>query len=91
MIRYFYLWSLLLFSFGAMAQSSAILEAYVQEGLQNNLSLKQEGLEIRKVNEAIVQAKSLFLSKSQLQPHLLLGRRWTEIGLSCRRLTESSL
>lgn len=78
MIRTIYLGLLILYSIGAAAQSSAILEAYVQEGLQNNLSLKQEGLEIQKVNEAIVQAKSLFYPKVSFNPTYSLaagGRR----------------
>ncbi len=63
MIRQYYLLLLLLSGLGTMAQQSAILEGYVQEGLQNNLALKQEGLEIRKANEAIQQAKALFYPK----------------------------
>ena len=52
---------LLFLTYGLLkAQNSAVLEGYVQEGLRNNLSLKQETLEIQKAAEAIRQANSLF-------------------------------
>jgi len=60
------------------AQNSAILEEYVQEGLQNNLALKQEGLEIQKATEVIRQAKSLFYPRIAFNPTYSLaagGRR----------------
>jgi len=68
MIRYYYLLLLLLSGFGATAQQSAILDAYVQEGIQNNLALKQEGLEIKKSMETIQQAKALFYPKVSFNP-----------------------
>ena len=52
----------------ASAQKSVILEAYVQEGLANNLSLKQESLEIGKAAEAIRQAKALFYPQATFAP-----------------------
>jgi outer membrane protein len=36
------------------------LERYVEEGLENNVSLKRENLEVKKFLETIKQAKSLF-------------------------------
>jgi outer membrane protein len=78
MIRQYYLLLLLLSGLGTMAQQSAILEGYVQEGLQNNLTLKQEGLEIQKATETIQQAKSLFYPKVAFNPTYSLaagGRR----------------
>jgi outer membrane protein len=48
----------------ASAQSSGVLERYVEEGLKNNLALKQEALELKKSLEVIRQAKALFY------PHL---------------------
>lgn len=78
MIRQCYLLLLLLNGFGTMAQQSAILEGYIQEGLQNNLALKQEGLEIQKATQAIQQAKALFYPKVAFNPTYSLaagGRR----------------
>lgn len=50
----------------------------MQEGLQNNLSLKQEGYEIRRVAESLAQAKSLFYPRVAFNPTYSLaagGRR----------------
>ncbi|WP_229598285.1 TolC family protein [Runella aurantiaca] len=69
---------LLLMSIGIQAQHSAILEEYVQEGLKNNLALKQENLEIQKVLENIQQAKALFYPRVTFAPTYSLaagGRR----------------
>jgi outer membrane protein len=52
----------------AQAQKSGILENYVEEGLQNNLSLHQESLEIKKSVEAIRQAKALFYPRLSFNP-----------------------
>lgn len=41
-------------------QQSAILEEYVQTGLNNNLVLQQQNLDLRKAQEAIRQSKALF-------------------------------
>ncbi|WP_207504907.1 TolC family protein [Telluribacter humicola] len=60
------------------AQHSPILEAYIQEGLQNNLSLRQESLEIAKATENIRQAKALFYPRVTFSPTYSLaagGRR----------------
>ncbi|MFN8346461.1 MAG: TolC family protein [Spirosomataceae bacterium] len=78
MIRYSYLLLLLLSGFRTIAQQSAILETYIQEGLQNNLSLKQENLELQKATETIRQAKALFYPKVSFNPTYSLaagGRR----------------
>ncbi|WP_375447043.1 TolC family protein [uncultured Fibrella sp.] len=58
--------------------TSALLDGYVQEGLQNNLALKQEGLEISRVKESLNQAKSLFYPRVAFNPTYSLaagGRR----------------
>ena len=69
-------------SYGAFAQtdgiSSAILEFYIQEGLKQNLGLKQERLEILKSYENITQAKANFMPKVTFNPTYSLaagGRR----------------
>lgn len=69
---------LLIVSISIQAQHSAILEEYVQEGLKNNLALKQENLEIQKVLETIQQAKALFYPRVTFAPTYSLavgGRR----------------
>jgi outer membrane protein len=52
----------------ASAQKSAILEAYIQEGMNNNLSLMQESLEISKAAEALNQARALFYPQATFAP-----------------------
>lgn len=52
--------SLLLTSLAALAQS-VILDSYIQEGLKNNLQLKQEQLNYERSIENLAQAKALFL------------------------------
>ncbi|MGV3557417.1 TolC family protein [Larkinella arboricola] len=47
---------------------SIILDAYIQEGLQNNLALKQESLEIGRVTESINQARALFYPRLTFNP-----------------------
>ncbi|GAA4417008.1 hypothetical protein GCM10023187_49070 [Nibrella viscosa] len=62
----------------AATQPSPILDVYVQEGLQNNLALKQESLELSRVTESLNQAKSLFYPKVAFNPVYSLaagGRR----------------
>ncbi|MFY7908827.1 MAG: TolC family protein, partial [Emticicia sp.] len=74
---------LLFVSFGAFAQagsvpSSPILESYIQEGLKQNLGLKQERLELLKSAENITQAKANFMPKVTFNPNYTLaagGRR----------------
>lgn len=44
----------------AFAQTSPILEAYIQTGLNNNLALRQQQLDIQQSLEAVRQARSLF-------------------------------
>ena len=60
------------------AQTSSILDGYVQEGLKSNLALRQESLEIGRVAEAINQARSLFYPRVAFNPTYSLaagGRR----------------
>jgi outer membrane protein TolC len=53
------------------AQQSDILESYVQAGISSNLTLKQQDADLRKAQESIRQAKSLFL------PHLAFEANYT--------------
>jgi outer membrane protein TolC len=60
-------------SYGVFAQTSSIssspvLESYIQEGLKQNLGLKQEHLEILKLDENITQAKANFMPKVTFNP-----------------------
>ncbi|MFN4147304.1 MAG: TolC family protein [Runella sp.] len=55
-----------------------VLESYVQRGLQHNLALKQENLEIEKALESIHQARALFFPRITFNPTYSLaagGRR----------------
>jgi outer membrane protein len=61
--------ALLLAGSFAIAQKSLVLETYVKEGLDNNLSLRQETLEIAKASEAIRQAKALFYPQAVFAPN----------------------
>jgi outer membrane protein len=57
---------------------SVVLENYIREGLTNNLSLRQESLDISRVTESINQAKSLFYPRLAFNPTYSLaagGRR----------------
>jgi outer membrane protein len=57
---------------------SAVLNAYIQEGLKSNLALKQESLEVSRVTESITQAKALFYPRLTFNPTYSLaagGRR----------------
>lgn len=47
---------------------SATLERYIRDGLANNLSLKQESMEIGRVTESLNQAKSLFYPRVAFNP-----------------------
>jgi len=63
----------LLFPLTALAQpspvgKSPILEAYIHDGLANNLALRQETLEISRVTESLNQAKSLFYPRIAFNP-----------------------
>lgn len=78
MKRIYFTMFLLAMSMGIQAQHSPILEEYVQEGLKNNLALKQENLEIQKMLENIQQAKALFYPRVTFAPTYSLaagGRR----------------
>ena len=62
----------------APPNQSSVLEGYVREGLANNLSLRQESLEISRVAESLNQAKSLFYPRIAFNPTYSLaagGRR----------------
>ena len=63
----------LLFPLAAAAQTSPILESYIQEGLKQNLGLKQERLEIEKSLENINQAKANFMPKLTFNPNYTLA------------------
>lgn len=46
-----------------LTAQSAVLEAYIQQGLAANLGLQQQNLEVQKAQEAVRQSKSLALPK----------------------------
>jgi outer membrane protein len=76
--RKYLLLALGLLSPALYAQNTTILDGYVQEGLANNLSLRQEGLEISKAAESLRQAKALFYPRVTFAPTYSLaagGRR----------------
>jgi len=50
---------LLIFAFSSLLAQSAVLEAYIQEGLTANLGLKQQSLDIAKAQESVRQSKAL--------------------------------
>ncbi|MBC7777742.1 MAG: TolC family protein, partial [Phycisphaerae bacterium] len=54
---------LLIFALSSLLGQSAILEGYIQEGLNANLGLKQQNLDIAKAQEAVRQAKALGMPK----------------------------
>ncbi len=61
----------------AQAQSP-VLDAYVKEGLQSNLALKQENLELEKSIESLQQARALYLPRMYINATYTLaggGRR----------------
>lgn len=59
---------LFLTPFFSFSQTSLILESYIEEGLKQNLGLKQERLEIEKSAENITQAKANFMPKVTFSP-----------------------
>jgi outer membrane protein len=62
----------------AYAQTPSVLESYVQQSLENNLSLRQEQLEISKSAQSLRQAKALFYPRVTFAPTYSLaagGRR----------------
>jgi outer membrane protein len=67
-----------LFTGEANAQPLPVLDGYVREGLQNNLALRQESLDVSRVAEGLVQAKALFYPRLTFNPTYSLaagGRR----------------
>jgi len=48
-------------SFGTTRAQNSVLDAYIQEGLKNNLQLQQEQLNYERSMENLAQAKALFL------------------------------
>ena len=50
------------------APQSTILDGYIREGLANNLGLRQESLDIRRVTESLNQARSLFYPRLAFNP-----------------------
>ena len=60
------------------APPSTVLDEYIREGLANNLGLRQESLDIRRVTESLNQARSLFYPRLAFNPTYSLaagGRR----------------
>ena len=50
------------------APQSTILDGYISEGLANNIGLRQESLDIRRVTESLNQARSLFYPRLAFNP-----------------------
>lgn len=48
------------FAPGLYAQSSPVLETYIREGLDNNLAIRQQTLDLQRSMETVRQARSLF-------------------------------
>lgn len=68
----------LMFPVLAQPQPTTILDEYIQLGLQNNLALKQESLEVGRVTELLNQARALFYPRFTFNPTYSLaagGRR----------------
>src|SRR5690606_6943551 len=57
----------LLFALGEGAAAQEVLEAYVTEGLESNLVLKQRNVSLEKATYALKEAKGLFLPTVVLQ------------------------
>lgn len=60
MKKYYLLLIMLLLALAASAQSQ-VLENYVQQGVENNLGLKQKDFDLKKSRERLNQARALFL------------------------------
>ena len=70
--------AVLLLLSGTASHAQSILDGYVQEGLQSNLALRQESLEVKRVAESLVQARALFYPRLTFNPTYSLaagGRR----------------
>lgn len=70
--------AVLLLLSGTASHAQSILDGYVQEGLQSNLALRQESLEVKRVTESLVQARALFYPRLTFNPTYSLaagGRR----------------
>ncbi|KAB7731937.1 transporter [Rudanella paleaurantiibacter] len=52
----------------AQPQPASILDEYVQLGLQNNLALRQETLDVSRVTESLNQARALFYPRLTFNP-----------------------
>lgn len=62
----------------AQPPANTVLDEYIQLGLQNNLALKQETLDVSRVTESLNQAKALFYPRVVFNPTYSLaagGRR----------------
>lgn len=52
----------------AQPQPSSVLDEYIQLGLQNNLALRQETLDVSRVTESLNQARALFYPRLTFNP-----------------------
>ena len=59
---------------GGMASGDDLLERYIREGLENNLALRQENMELDKSLAALAEARGLFL------PALSVEARYSRAG-----------
>lgn len=56
-----------------LSAQSAVLEAYIQQGLTANLGLQQQNLEVQKAQEAVRQSKSVGLPKLTFEANYTLA------------------
>jgi outer membrane protein len=73
MLRILILWLLTLMTLPLLAQSSPILEAYIQKGLQSNLALQQSEVDVEKSRTSIRQARALFMPTVQFNANYTLA------------------
>lgn len=62
-----------LYAFRGSAQNSAILESYIQSGIEHNLSVQRSQLEISKSKEQLRQAKALFYPQLKFEANYTLA------------------
>lgn len=71
----------LILSFGILSAQNSILENYIQEGIKNNLQLKQEELNYEKSVENLAIARSLFLPQLSTNASYSLANGGRKISL----------
>ncbi len=77
------LWCMVLFIVGLpiRSQTSEILDAYIQQGLENNLALHQKELNLEKSLKALKEANGLFYPSVQIEAQYFLAQGGRTIDL----------